>query len=94
MVCNEFVLETSFRKFKAFTTWILLLDDKTKTTPLLHPLAISLPKQFQFLFPEEIPSRLLPKRDIQHHIDIIPKAILLNKLAHRMDPEDTMEVHR
>jgi len=55
---------------------------------------MSLLKQFQHLFPEGIPSGLSPKRNIQHHIDLIPGARLPNKRAYIMNPKDTMDVQR
>ena len=79
MVCDESVLQASFHEFEAFKYWILLLEDEAKTTPTLHPLFVSLLKRFQHLFHEEIPSGLPPKRDIQHHINLILGAILPNK---------------
>jgi len=94
MVCNESILKASFHEFKAFKDWILLLDDEAETTDLLHTLVVSLLKQFQHLFTEEIPSGLTPKRDIQYHIDLISREILPNKPACRMNPKDTMEVQR
>jgi len=94
MVCNESVLKASFHEFKAFKDWILLLEDEAETTPSFHPLVVSLLKRFQHLFPEEMPSRLPPKRDIQHHINLILGAILTNKPAYRMNPKNTMEVQR
>ena len=45
-------------------------------------------------FPEEIPSGLPPQRSIQHHIDLIPGAILPNKPAYRMNPKETTEIQR
>jgi len=60
----------------------------------LHPLAILLLKCFHHLFPEEIHSVLPQKRDIQHHIDLIPRAILPNKLAYIMKTKDIMEIQR
>jgi len=60
----------------------------------LHPLATKLLKEFSHVFPEEIPSGLPPQRSIQHHIDLIPGAILPNKPAYRMNPKDTLEIQR
>jgi len=44
MVCNESILKASFHEFKAFQDWMLLLEDEAKTTPLFHPLVVSLLK--------------------------------------------------
>ena len=50
--------------------------------------------EFTHVFPEEIPPGLPPKRSIQHHIDLIPGAILPNKPAYRMNPTETREIQR
>jgi len=57
-------------------------------------MVVALLAKFTHVFPEEIPSGLPPRRSIQHHIDLIPGAILPNKPAHRMNPTETREIHR
>jgi len=59
-----------------------------------HPIAKSLIQTFCHLFPEDIPTGLPHKRDIQHHIDLIPGSVLPNKLVYRMNPKETMEIQR
>jgi len=59
-----------------------------------HPLAVALLQTFAHVFPDEIPAGLPPKRDIQHHIDLILGAVLPNKPAYRMNPKDTEEIQQ
>jgi len=66
---------------------LLSLKPSLKLTPY-----IPLLEQLSHVFSEEIPHGLPPKRTIQHHIDLIPEAILPNKLAYRMNPKETMEI--
>ena len=46
------------------------------------------------MFPEEIPSGLPPKRDIQHHLDVIPRSVLPNTPTYQMNPKDTSEIQK
>ena len=59
-----------------------------------HLVAKTLIQNFCHLFPKEIPKGLPPKRDIQHHIDLIPGSILPNKPAYRMNTKGTMEIQQ
>ena len=38
--------------------------------------------------PEEIPHGFPPIRDKQYHIDLVPDAILPNKVAYKMSPKE------
>jgi len=86
---SEPLLKASHHEFKAFNEWILTSLDESETPSPTHPLAIALLK---YVFLEEIPPRMPPKRSIQHHIDLISGAILPNKTAYRMNPKETMEI--
>ena len=55
----------------------------------IHPLVLKLLQKFSHVFPNGTPSGLPPKRTIQHHIHLIPRAILPNKPTYRMNPKDT-----
>ena len=91
---GEPVLKASQHEFKALKEWILQVQTEPETPLPSHPIAKVILSQFGHLFPNEIPTGLPPKRDIQHHIDLIPGAVLPNKLAYRANPKDTQEIQR
>jgi len=91
----EPTLKAEQREFKASKEMILHTppqSDPSETST--HPLAKQLLLEFAHVFPKDIPHGLPPQRTIQHHIDLIPRAILPNKPAYRMNPKDTMEIQR
>ena len=94
LALNESVLKASQHEFKAFKEWILSIQEEPDNLLPTHRVAKALLEKFCHLFPEEIPTGLPPKRDIQHHIDLIPGSILPNKPAYRMNPKDTNEIQR
>ena len=94
LACSESLLKASHHEYKTFKEWILTSLEEAETPHPTHPLAIALLKLYSHVFPEEIPSGLPPKRSIQHHIDLVPGAILPNKPAYRMNPKETMEMQR
>ncbi|KAK1695116.1 hypothetical protein QYE76_011813 [Lolium multiflorum] len=49
-------------------------------------------KEFQDVFPDELPYGLPPLRGIEHRIDLTPGAPLPNRAAYRTNPEDTKEI--
>ena len=91
---SEPLLKASHHEFKAFREWILTSLEETASPYPSHPMAVGLLAKFSHVFPEEIPPGLPPKRSIQHHIDLIPGAILPNKPAYRLNSTETKEIQR
>jgi hypothetical protein len=46
------------------------------------------------VFPKDTSSRLPPLRGIEHQIDLVPGASVLNRPAYRSNPEEMKEVQR
>jgi len=89
---SEPLLKASYHEFKAFREWILSIQDELDSPLPLHPLAKALLQKFCHLFPEEMPTGLPLKREIQHRVDLIPDFVLPNKLVYRMNPKETTEI--
>nr|GEX76509.1 reverse transcriptase domain-containing protein [Tanacetum cinerariifolium] len=64
-------------------------NNNTDTYPLIQPLLV----EFHDVFPNDIPTLPL-MREIQHCIDFLPGASILNKPAYRMNPKEYEELHR
>jgi hypothetical protein len=51
-------------------------------------------KEFDDVFPGDIPNGLPPLRGIEHQIDLMPGASIPNRPAYRSNPEETKELQR
>ncbi|KAH9686182.1 Endonuclease [Citrus sinensis] len=51
-------------------------------------------KDFDDVFPNEVPNGLPPIRGIEHQIDLVPGATIPNRPAYRSNPEETKELQR
>ncbi|KAK1601255.1 hypothetical protein QYE76_017583 [Lolium multiflorum] len=70
------------------------LSSETNDLTNIPSSLLSLLKDFQDVFPDELPHGLPPLRGIEHRIDLIPGAPLPNRAAYRTNPEDTKEIQR
>ncbi|XP_059074886.1 uncharacterized protein LOC131874941 [Cryptomeria japonica] len=51
-------------------------------------------KEYIDVIPDELPDGLPPKRNIQHHLDLISRASLPNQAAYRMSPTQHVELNK
>ena len=66
----------------------------TNTFTNLPPSLLSLLKDFEDVFPQDVPPGLPPLRGIEHRIDLVPGAPLPNRAPYRTNPEETKEIER
>jgi hypothetical protein len=61
---------------------------------LLPPIVVDILQEYADVFPREVPVGLPPLQGIEHQIDLIPGASLLNRAPYRTNPEETKEIQR
>ena len=57
-------------------------------------LSLTFLREYEDIFPTEIPLGLPPMRGIEHQIDLIPGATLPNRATYRTNLEETKEIQR
>ena len=67
------------------------LFSQTDLDSLPSPISLIL-KEFEDMFPEEMPPGLPPLRGIEHQVDFLPGAAIPNRPAYRANPEETKEL--
>uniref|UniRef100_A0A2N9IRP1 Reverse transcriptase n=1 Tax=Fagus sylvatica TaxID=28930 RepID=A0A2N9IRP1_FAGSY len=87
---------------RALSAPTLPLVEKLNFPTLKHPMPYKLKwlndcgeiKEYEDVFPNDVPSGLPPIRGIEHQIDFVPGATIPNRPAYRSNPEETKELQR
>ena len=84
---NEDEFDRECKKLKQVYAVVVMDGEPKKVVEILDSIK-PLIKEFEVLFPEELPASLPPMRDIQHCIDLAPRASLPNLPHYRMNPQE------
>ncbi|XP_020257552.1 uncharacterized protein LOC109834065 [Asparagus officinalis] len=86
-ICQEFE--------KGVPIMILITREVAKeSNTSLPPEVTPMISEFANVFPEDLPEKLPPMRDIQHAIDLVPRASLTNLPHYRMNPTEHTKLKR
>ncbi|XP_057509160.1 uncharacterized protein LOC130791849 [Actinidia eriantha] len=88
LVHNEDEFDKAARESKQIFAMVLT-EGAPRTPPEVPVVVQPLIKEFQDLFPDELPAGLPPMRDIQHCINLVPGASLPNLPHYRMSPKES-----
>ena len=66
----------------------MVIDGKPKKVAEIPEAIQPLIKEFEKCFPEELPTSLPPMHNIQHCIDLAPRASLPNLPHYKMNPQE------
>ncbi|KAH9649253.1 hypothetical protein KPL70_025913 [Citrus sinensis] len=69
-------------------------DEAVQWENIFHTRCYVQDKEYEDVFPEEAPHGLPPIRGIEHQIDFVPGAAILNRPAYRSNLEETKELQR
>jgi len=74
---------------------ILATKEITRESDIAIPLEVTpVIAEFADVFPEDLSDKFPPIRDIQHAIDLVPRASLLNLPHYKMNPTEHVELKR
>ena len=88
IVNNEDEFDRECKELKQVYAVVVTDGEPKKVTEIPEPIQ-PLIKEFEELFPAELPVGLLPRHDIQHCIDLAPGASLPNMPHYKMNPQES-----
>ncbi|KAJ9549289.1 hypothetical protein OSB04_021832 [Centaurea solstitialis] len=93
LVLNKSAFLDFTRSSKPMVVFAMIITEVNPKTEASPPKVQPLLADFQDVFPTEIPTSLPLEREIQHCIDFVPRAVIPNKPAYRMNPKEYEELH-
>uniref|UniRef100_A0A2N9H3G2 CCHC-type domain-containing protein n=1 Tax=Fagus sylvatica TaxID=28930 RepID=A0A2N9H3G2_FAGSY len=79
---------------RALNTHFKVDDAEQQRENIFHTRCHVNNKEYEDVFPNDVPSGLPPIRSIEHQIDFVPGATIPNRPAYRSNPEETKELQR
>uniref|UniRef100_A0A2N9I063 CCHC-type domain-containing protein n=1 Tax=Fagus sylvatica TaxID=28930 RepID=A0A2N9I063_FAGSY len=79
---------------RALNTHFKVDDAEQQRENIFHTRCHVNNKEYEDVFPNDVPSGLPPIRGIEHQIDFVPGATIPNRPAYRSNPEETKELQR
>ena len=92
LLMSETRVERAISKSKPLFVLPMVESNSSERVKPIHPLAQSPLKEFEDVFPNDLPPGLPPLRGIKHQIDFLPGTPLPNKLAYRRNPDESKEL--
>uniref|UniRef100_A0A2N9GQ32 Retrotransposon gag domain-containing protein n=1 Tax=Fagus sylvatica TaxID=28930 RepID=A0A2N9GQ32_FAGSY len=77
---------------RALNTHIKVDDAEQQRENIFHTRCHVNNKEYEDVFPNDVPSGLPPIRGIEHQIDFVPGATIPNRPTYRSNPEETKEL--
>jgi len=74
---------------KGYLGYLAYVVDNQKAEPSISDIPVIY--EYQDVFPDELPG-ILPNREIEFNIDLVPKAALVSKVPYMMAPVELKEL--
>ena len=74
--------------------YVLVLKRGEEQENMVPPKEMKVLEEFIHVALEELPNGLLPKRDIQHHLDLIPGENFPNQVAYQLNPTQHVDLNK